>query len=139
MIRKILLASVPILFLFTLSMVSAQSTTNIELLAIEKNEITTIPTNSTIQLETEKIIKEIDTVLKKFSPIPDNGYIVKIPLNPSLRLENKWVNAMISEVIIIIQEEEAPYLLIFDNENRPCFFTFKKEINTLLKSLHLPL
>lgn len=76
MIRKILLASVPILFLFTLSMVSAQSTTKIELLAIEKNEITTIPTNSTIQLETEKIIKEIDTVLKKFSPIPDNGYIV---------------------------------------------------------------
>ncbi|GEN82578.1 hypothetical protein SLU01_08900 [Sporosarcina luteola] len=64
MIRKVLLASIPILFLFTLSMVSAQSTTNIELLAIEKNEITTIPTNSTIQLETEKIIKEIDTVLK---------------------------------------------------------------------------
>jgi len=62
---------------------------------------------------------------------------VKIPLTPSLRLENKWVNTLIDEVIIIIPENEKPYLLIFDDEKR--YFTFKIEIDKLLKTLDSPL
>lgn len=139
MIRKILFSSIPILFLFNLLTVSAQGITEIELLDIEKNKIITTPTNPKIQLETKKIIKEIDNIVKKFNPIPDKGYIVKIPLTPSLRLENKWVNTLIDEVIIIIPENEKPYLLIFDDEKKPHFFTFKTEIDTLLKTLDSPL
>ena len=92
MIRKILFSSIPILFLFNIFIVSAQSITEIELLDIEKNKIITIPTNPEIQLETKKIIKEIDNIVTKFNPIPDKGYLVKIPLTPSLQVENKWVN-----------------------------------------------
>ena len=139
MIRKILFSSIPILFLFNLLIVSAQSITEIELLDIEKNKMITIPTNPKIQLETKKIIKEIDNIVKKFNPIPDKGYIVKIPLSPSLRLENKWVNTLIDEVIIIIPENEKPYLLIFDDEKKPHFFTIKLEMDTLLKTLDIPL
>ena len=135
MIRKILFSSIPILFLFNLFTVSAQTVTNIEFLDIEKKKIITIPTNQKIQLEAKKIIKEIDNVAVQFNPIPDKGYLVKIPLTPSLRLENKWMNALIDEVIIIIPEDEKPYLLIFDDENKPYFFTFKTEIDALLKTL----
>jgi len=138
-IRKILFTSVPILFLFNLFIVSAQSTTNIELLDIQKNKIITIPTNPEIQLETKKIIEKIDNIVKKINPIPDNGYIVKIPLTPSLRIENKWVNTLIDKVIIIIPEDEKPYLLIFDDESKPHFFTIKTEIDTLLKTLDISL
>jgi len=139
-VRKILLSSIPIFFLFNLFIVSAQSTTNIELLDIEKNNIIkTTPTNPKIQLEAEKIIKEIDNVVQKLNPFPDNGYMVKIPLGPSLRLENKWVNALIDEVIIIIPEDEKPYLLIFDDENKSYFFTFETKINTLLNTLDFSL
>ena len=134
-IRKILFSSIPILFLFNLFIVSAQSITEIELLDIEKNKIITIPTNPKIQLETKKIIKEIDNIVTKFNPIPDKGYLVKIPLTPSLQLENKWVNTSIDEVIIIIPEDEKPYLLIIDNENKPHFFTIKTEMDTLLKTI----
>ena len=139
MIRKILFTLIPILFLFNLIIVSAQNTTNIELLDIQKNKIITIPTNPKIQLETKKVIEEIDTIVKKFNPIPDKGYMVKIPLTPSIQLENKWVNTLISEVIIIIPEGETSYLLIFDNENKPYFFTFKTEIDMLLKALDFSL
>ncbi|SDO25359.1 hypothetical protein SAMN05518871_11347 [Psychrobacillus sp. OK028] len=138
MIRKILFSSIPILFLFNLLIVSAQSITEIEILDIEKNKMITIPTNPKIQLETKKIIKEIDNIVKKFNPIPDKGYIVKIPLSPSLRLENKWVNTLIDEVIIIIPENEKPYLLIFDDEKKPHFFTIKPEMDGLLKTLDIP-
>lgn len=139
MIRKILFSSIPILFLFNLLIVSAQGITEIELLDIEKNKIITMPTNPKIQLETKRIIKEIDNIVKKFNPIPDKDYIVKIPLMLSLRLENKWVNTLIDEVIIIIPENEKPYLLIFDDKKKPHFFTFKTEIDTLLKTLDSPL
>ena len=135
MIRKILFSSIPILFLFNLFIVSAQSTTEIEILDIEKNKIIKIQKNPKIQLETKKIIKEIDNIVTKFNPIPDKGYLVKIPLTPSLQLENKWVNTSIDEVIIIIPEDEKPYLLIIDNENKPHFFTIKTEMDTLLKTI----
>ncbi|WP_144512165.1 hypothetical protein [Bacillus sp. FJAT-22090] len=138
MIRKIFFSSIPILFLFNLLLVSAQDNTNIELLDIEKNKITTIPTNSKVQLETKKIIEEVDGIVKKFNPIPNKGYLVKIPLTQSLRLENKWVNTLIDEVFIIIPQEEKPYLLIFDNEHKPYFFTIKTEIDPLLKTLTFP-
>lgn len=110
----------------------------IELLDIEKNKIITIPTNPKIQLETKKIIKEIDNIVTKFNPIPDKGYIIKIPLTPSFQLENKWMNTLINEVFIIIPENEKPYLLIIDNENKPHFFTIKKEMDALLKTLDFP-
>jgi hypothetical protein len=121
-------------------MVNAQSNKNIELLDIEKNEIIkTTPTNSNIQLEAEKIINEIDCVVKKLEPIPDKGYMIKIPLEPSYQLENKWVNALIDEVIFIIPETEKPFLLTFDDENNPWFFTFQTKIDKLLKTLDFSL
>lgn len=116
-------------------MVSAQSITEIEIFDIENNNITTIPSNPKIQLETKKIINEIDNIVSKFNPIPDKGYLVRIPLTPSFQLENKWVNTVIDEVIIIIPEDEKPYLLIIDYENKPHFFTSKTEMHTLLKTL----
>jgi len=84
-------------------------------------------------------MKEIDGVVKKFKPIPDKGYVVKIPLAPSIQLENNWVYALIDEVIIIIPKNEKPYLLVFDDENKPYFLTFETRIDTLLKTLDFSL
>lgn len=64
MIRKVLFSSIPILFLFNLLIVSAQSITEIELLDIEKNKIITIPTNPKIQLETKKSLQKLIILLK---------------------------------------------------------------------------
>lgn len=139
MIHKILFSSITIFFLFNLIIASAQGITNIELLDIEKNKIIKIRSNPNIQLEAKKIINEIDDVVKKLNPIPEKGYMIKIPLTPFIRLENKWMNDLIGEVIIIIPENEKPYLLLFDDENKPHFFTFKTEIDALLKTLDLSL
>ena len=139
MILRIFFSAIPILFLCNLLIGSAESIKNIELLDIEKNKIVTIQAKPNIQLETEKIIKGINDVVKKINPIPNKGYMVKIPLTPPLRLESKWVNALIDEVIIIIPENEKPYLLLFDDENKPYFFTFTTDIDSLLKTLNFPL
>ncbi|KPH77624.1 MULTISPECIES: hypothetical protein [Bacillaceae] len=140
MLQKTLLSIILVFFLFNLSTVNAQDNKSIEIMDIVKNEIIkTTPTDSSIQLETEKIIKEIDGVVKAFKPIPDKGYMIKIPLEPSYQLENKWINALIDEVIIIIPETEKPFLLIFDDENNSYFFTFQIKIDKLLKTLGFPI
>lgn len=139
-VRKLLLSLIPMFFSFNLFIVNAQSITNIELFDIEKNEIikTTKP-NRKIQLEVEKIIEEIDDIVRKLKPIPDKGYMIRIPLKPSIQLENQWVYALIDEVIIIIPEDEEPYLLIFDDENKTHFFTSEAKIDTLLNTLSFSL
>nr|WP_245350102.1 hypothetical protein [Cytobacillus eiseniae] len=125
--------------MFNLLIISAQST-KVELLDIEKNKvIKTSPTNPNIQSEAEKIINAIDNIVKKFNPIPAKGYMIKIPLEPSILVENKWLNALIDEAIIIIPEGEEPYLLLFDDENNPSFLTFKGEIVPLLNALNFSL
>lgn len=140
MVHKILFSFIHIFLLINLVIVNAQSSSNIELLDIEKNEITkTVPTNPKIQLEAERIIKEIDNVVKNLKPIPDKGYMIKIPLEPSHRVENKWIYALIDEIIIIIPKNEKPYLLLFDDENKSYFFTFDSKIDPLLKTLDFSL
>lgn len=140
MLQKTLLSIILVFFLFNLSTVNAQDNKSIEIMDIVKNEIIkTTPTDSSIQLETEKIIKEIDGVVKAFKPIPDKGYMIKIPLEPSYQLENKWINALIDEVIIIIPETEKPFLFTFDDENNSYFFTFQIKIDKLLKTLGFPI
>jgi hypothetical protein len=139
-LQKTILSIVFVFIFFNLSGVNAQSNKNIEIMDIEKNEIIKVtPIDSNIQLETEKIIKEIDGVVKAFKPIPDKGYMIKIPLEPSYQLENRWINALIDEVILIIPETENPFLHTFDDENNSYFFTFPVKIDKLLKTLEFPI
>jgi hypothetical protein len=138
-VRKIMLSSAPLFFLFFLFTDNGEAVKNIELFHIGKNKIVkTIPTNPTIQSEAEKILKTADSVVKKLNPIPDQGYMIRIPLEPPVQLENKWINALIDEVILIIPEEEKPHILIFDDENNMYFFTFQRKMDTIIKALDIP-
>lgn len=133
----------PVLFLFLLFffsdlIVNAQSSKFIEILDIEDKKITRdVPLNPVIQLESEKLIKSINDIVKKLKPIPDNGYMIKIPLEPPVQVENEWVDSLIDELIVIIPKDEKAYLLLFDEENTTYFFTFNKSINKLLITLNL--
>jgi hypothetical protein len=136
MMRRTIIFFILIFTIFNISTVYAKSNKSIEILDIEKSEIIkTLPLRSRIQLEAEKFLKEIDSVVKKFKPVPEHGYLIKIPLEPSFHLENKWVNTLTDEIIIIIPEDENPYLLTFDDENKSWFFAIKPSISELLNAL----
>ncbi|MFC5466011.1 hypothetical protein [Lederbergia graminis] len=139
MVRKTLILLGILLLQFNLCMVKAQNQNLVLVLDIETNKIIkTTPPNPNVQLETVKIMKAIDGIVKKINPIPNKGLMVKIPLEPSFHLENKWVNALIDEVIIIIPEDELPYLLLFDDENNSYFFTFETKIDMLINNIDIP-
>ncbi|WP_080848510.1 hypothetical protein [Cytobacillus gottheilii] len=107
---------------------AASPAKNVEIFNINKREVTrTITPNEKIQKESEKMIQQITGVYKKLDPLPKTGYMVKIPLEPSVPVDNQWLNGYIDELIIIIPNEQSSHILVFDDENNPHFFTYKND------------
>ncbi|MFS1512403.1 hypothetical protein VQL36_08215 [Chengkuizengella sp. SCS-71B] len=134
MIKKIIL----IIFISLIfETVIAQTTKQIEIFDISKEEvIKNVQLNSDLQQDAEKFLKGITGLYVRIDPIPSEGYLVKIPLDPSVLVKNQWINELVDEVIIIISRREAPYLMVFDKENRPLFFTFEGDTDAFLTKLN---
>lgn len=123
--------------LFSSIKVSALENVNIELFDINKGcVVNRIESNSTIQKEVESYLKNITGIFSKLNPVPDKGYMLKIPLDTPVMIQNQWLNTFVDEVIIIFPEQEKPYLMVFDNKDRTLFFYFKGDINVLLKNIN---
>ncbi|CDI50119.1 hypothetical protein [Clostridium tetani] len=75
----------------------------------------------------------------KNDPITDDGYVVKIPLDPVVKVNSEYLNALVSEVYILIPENEPPCYLIFENENRLLSLVFNGDIDMLSKILDFKL
>jgi hypothetical protein len=102
------------------------SITNIEIFDINKGCVTKkFKSNPAIQKEVQNYLKRITSIYVKFKPIPDKGYMIKIPLKPSVRVKSEWLNDRIHQVIIIFPKQENPYLLVLDDKSRPLFFNFE--------------
>lgn len=71
----------------------------------------------------------------KNDPVTQDGYAIKIPLDPAVKVQGKWLNALINEVYIIIPENDPPFFMIFQNENKLSCFSFNGNIDTLSKVL----
>ena len=77
--------------------------------------------------------------LYKNDPATDDGYVVKIPLDPIVKVNCKSLNALVSEVYILIPENEPPCYLIFDDENKLLSLPFNGDIDMLSNILHFKL
>ncbi|MEA4827545.1 MAG: hypothetical protein VB130_13100 [Clostridium sp.] len=84
-------------------------------------------------------IKNINGIYGKNDPLTDDGYAIKIPLDPAVRLHGKSLNALVNEVYIIIPENDPPFFIIFEDENKPYCFLFNGNIDMLSKSLDFKL
>ena len=79
--------------------------------------------------------------LYKNDPTTDDGYAIKIPLDPTVKVNCKAFNALVSEVFIIIPENDPPFYLIFEDENKNKLlsFPFNGDIDKLSKILDFKL
>ncbi|MGN7296049.1 hypothetical protein [Ferdinandcohnia sp. SAFN-114] len=135
MIKKVLV----FLFIFQLLSTSgiAQTNQQIQILDIDQDKVikTVQLTNADVQQEVEKFLKGITGVYAKYNPIPSNGYMVRIPLEPTIMIRNKWFDDLVDEVTIILPSQEDPYLMLFNDENQPFFLTFEGNTEKLLEIL----
>lgn len=84
-------------------------------------------------------INGIDGIYGKNNPIKDDGYAIRFPLDPAIQVQNKWINALVKEVYVIIPENNPPFFMIFENENRLICFPFTDDIDILSKVLDFKL
>ena len=134
MMKKSLIILV-IVFLASTS-VSAESSLNIEIFDINKGGVVMrVPTNSFVQEEAKNNLQGITNVYGKFKPIPKEGYMIRIPLEPSIQLQNQWINQAVDQVIILFPVDEKPFLLVLDDGGKPIFFSFEGKNEALLKTI----
>lgn len=118
--------------------------TKIEIFDITKGEvIKKAQSNSIIQNEVEGYLNAITGMYAKVKAFPEKGYIIKIPLDPNVKIENHWLNDYeiytVNEVFILLPEQGQPYLLVLDKKKRPLFYNFEGSINLLLEELNFKL
>lgn len=102
----------------------------------QEKVIATVEKTSEIQREVEAFLKGITGVYKKLNPVPTTGFMVKVPLEPYLNLENEFIKGKIVEVIVVFSIEENPYLIVFDAENNFYVFTFEANTDSFLEKLN---
>ncbi|WP_342048929.1 hypothetical protein [Bacillus sp. OTU530] len=124
MLKKVLVC----IFVFQLISTNgiAQTNQQIQIFDINKGKvIKVLQMNTDLQQEAEKFLEGITGVCVKYNPIPNKGFMIRIPLEPNIKVRNQWFNDLVDEVTIIFSGQEKPYLMVFDDENKPYFLTFE--------------
>ncbi|MDE5415657.1 hypothetical protein [Alkalihalobacterium chitinilyticum] len=126
-----------LLFIALTTVVSAQNQKPVEIFHIEKGEvIQSVPSTDKIQAETKALIESTTGLSKKFNPIPDEGYMIKVPFERAATIENEWFHDLVDQVVFIFPKDDKPHYLLFNDENTPFFFNFDGNPDHLLKELN---
>jgi hypothetical protein len=87
------------------------------------------------QEQARQIISSITGMYAKVKPFPEKGYIVRIPVNPALRVQNEYMNATIDRIYVIFTEDEPPIVLILDSSEKPFVYNFSWNTEELERQL----
>lgn len=113
-----------------------ESINEIQIFDIRKGRVVKkLKTSPPIQEQAEQIIGSITGLYAKVQPFPDKGYIVRVPVNPALKVRNQYINATIDRIYIIFTEKEPPFVLILDSSEKPFVYNFSWKTDELKKLL----
>ena len=81
----------------------------------------------------------MDSLYAKNNPLTDDGYAIRVPIYPAVMVQGKCLNALVDNVFIIIPQHDAPFFMIFEDDNKLLCFPFKGNVNNLSKILDFKL
>jgi hypothetical protein len=90
-----------------------------------------------IREEVKKSLQSIHELEVKFRVEPKDGVVLRIPMEPSVHVDNQWFHDNANEVFIIVPRSEKPLMLLFTNDKKPIILKFKHPVQTLLKEMKL--
>ena len=139
MIRKLLVVlSLFVIFLHS-TCVIAEEFKYIEIFDPKQDKVVkVVQSNPQIQELITSWITNLEGLYKN-DPATDDGYVVRIPLDPIVKVNGESLNALVSEVYILIPENEPPCYLIFEDENKLLSLPFNGDIDKLSKILDFKL
>lgn len=140
MLKKLLIALVFLHILLFSIYVNAQDFKYVEIFDPKQNKVVKIvQLNEQTQNMVTSWIMNIEGIYGKNDPATDDGYVVKIPLNPAVKVHCKTLNTLVSEVYILIPESDPPFYMIFEDENKLVCYPFNGDIDMLSKNLDFDL
>lgn len=140
MLKKIIV----IIFLFIMIIrsvvISAEGFKYAEIFDPKQDKVVkVVQVNTKIQNLVGNCLKNVDNIYGKNNPLTDDGYAIRIPLYPAIKVSGKWIKTLVHEVYVIIPRSEPPFFMIFENENKLLCFPFKGDIDELSKVLDFKL
>ena len=98
-----------------------------------------VQVNDEIHNMVANLIKDVDSLYAKNNPLTDDGYAIRVPIYPAVRVQGKCLNALVDNVFIIIPQHDTPFFMIFEDDHKLLCFPFKGNISTLSKVLDFDL
>lgn len=113
----------------------------VEVFDVNVGEVTkTFEVTEEIKKEALENINNITGLYVKVDALPKDGLIFKIPFEPPLNVENNWILECninyIEEAFIIVPDSEPSYILILDQEYKPCFFNYNGKNEIILSYIY---
>lgn len=106
---------------------------------LQEKVVKVVETNKDINDMVVGWINGIDGFYSGIDPIKDDGYAIRFPINPSIQLQNQWLKTTVKEVYLIIPENNPPFFLVFETEDKLVSFPFKDDISGLSNVLNFKL
>lgn len=98
-----------------------------------------VQVNDEIHNMVVSLINNVDGLYAKSKPLTDDGYAIRVPIYPAVRVQGKCLNALVDNVFIIIPQHDEPFFMIFEDDHKLLCFPFKGNVNTLSKILDFKL
>ena len=99
------------------------------------NVVKKMKSTPTLQAEAEKVINSITGLYVKVQPLPEKGYIVRIPMSPPMTVQSRYINAIVDKIYVIFTKNNPPIVLILDSRNKPFVYNFSSSTEALKKNL----
>lgn len=140
MSKKVLTTMFLFIMILNPKIIFAERPINIEIFDPKQDKVVkVVQMNKVINNMVISWVNGINGINGKNDPVKDDGYAIKFPLDHPVRVQNKWLNAIVKEVYLIIPEKDPPFLMVFENENRLICFPFTGNITELSKVLDFKL
>lgn len=120
--------------------VNAQNFKHIEIFDPKQNKVVKV-VQSTLEIQNilSVWVKNVQDIYGKNDPVTDDGYAIKVPFDPAIKVNSKSLSAIVNEVYIIIPKTEPPFYIIFEDENKASCYSFNGDINMLSTLLNFKL
>ncbi|MBC8059977.1 MAG: hypothetical protein H7Y18_04855 [Clostridiaceae bacterium] len=140
MAKKISVIMVLLIMILYSTVISAEGFKHVEIFDPKQDKVVkVVQLNTEIHDLVEGWMKEIDGIHGKIDPFTDDGYVIKIPLDPAVKVQSKWLNASVREVYVIIPQQDTPFFMIIEDKAKLSCFPFNGDIDKLSKVLDFKL
>ncbi|MEK6263446.1 MAG: hypothetical protein N2B06_01470 [Clostridium sp.] len=140
MTKKISLVVLLLIILISSTVARAEEFNYAEIFDPRQNKVVkVVQVNTELQNMVVSLIKNIDGIYGKNNPVTADGYAIKVPLEPTVKANCKWLNTIVEDVYIIIPKNDPPFFMIFETVDKLSCFPFNGDVDALSKALNFNL